>query len=154
MRTRNRATRSLVNVLSLLLIIEVISCKSDLTDDPIPFVPFAEFQANLIAPEYQSLAVNGGSREINSIGVRGVIVYRVDATTYLAFERNCSYHPNDACATVNIHSSSLYMVDPCCNSSFSFTDGSPTGGVAWRPLRIYATSLSGTTLTITSEIVN
>ncbi len=131
-----------------------ISCQSDMSDDPIPFVAFPEFIANLSAPEYQPLALNGGFKEINSIGVRGVIIYRQDALTYLAFERNCSYHPNEACATVNVHSSLLFMVDPCCNSSFSFTDGSPTGGVAWRPLRRYATSLVGTELTITSEIAN
>ncbi len=131
-----------------------VSCKSDRSDDPIPFISFSDFVANLSAPEYQSLAVNGGYKEINSLGVRGVIIYRRDAETYLAFERNCSYHPNDACATVNVHSSNLYMVDPCCNSAFSFTDGSPTGGVAWRPLRLYTTDLVGTELTITSEIAN
>ncbi len=141
-----------LKVLALLGLI--ISCQSDRGDDPIPYVAFSDFEANLSAPEYQSLAVNGGFKEINSIGVRGVIVYREDALNYRVFERNCSYRPNEACATVNIHSSSLYMVDPCCNSSFSFTNGSPTGGIAWRPLRLYSSSLSGTTLTITDEIVN
>ena len=131
-----------------------ISCQSDQSDDPIPFVAFADFTANLTAPEYQSLMLNGGFKEINSIGVRGVIVYRQDAVTYLAYERNCSYHPNEACATVNIHASLLFMVDPCCNSSFSFTDGSPTGGIAWRPLRRYKTELIGNQLTITDTVIN
>ncbi|MBL7865566.1 MAG: hypothetical protein JNK10_11845 [Cyclobacteriaceae bacterium] len=139
---------------SLFLALILVGCSSDLTDDPIPIIPFADFVVNLSAPEYQPLVVNGGYKEIGSIGVRGVILYRQDAATYLAFERNCSYHPNDACATVNVHSSNLFMVDPCCNSSFSFTDGSPTGGIAWRPLRRYETSLVGNTLTITSTIVD
>lgn len=139
---------------ALVLLVFGISCQSDMSDDPIPFVAFPDFEANLSAPEYQSLMVNGGFKEINSIGVRGVIVYREDALTYRVFERNCSYRPNEACATVNVHSSLLFMVDPCCNSSFSFTDGSPTGGIAWRPLRRYSASLSGSMLTITDEIVN
>jgi hypothetical protein len=117
-------------------------------------VAFPDFVANLMAPEYQSLAVVGGYKEINSIGVRGVIVYRLNASTYLAFERNCSFRPNGACATVNVHSSSLYMVDPCCNSSFSFDNGSPTGGMASRPLRQYATELVGSQLTITDDPLN
>jgi nitrite reductase/ring-hydroxylating ferredoxin subunit len=132
----------------------MLSCKSDLSDDAIPFVAFADLVINLSAPEFQPLAVNGGFKDIGSIGVRGVFVYRRDAGTYIAYERNCSYHPNEACATVNVHSSNLYLVDPCCNSTFSFTDGSPTGGIAWRPLRIYTTSLMGTQLTITDEIAN
>ena len=132
----------------------MLACKSDLSDDAIPFVAFADLVINLSAPEFQPLAVNGGYKDIGSIGVRGVFVYRRDAATYIAYERNCSYHPNEACATVNVHSSNLYMVDPCCNSTFSFTDGTPTGGIAWRPLRIYTTSLAGTQLTITDEIAN
>jgi len=151
MNTTNKNNRGLR---SLFLALILVGCSSDLTDDPIPIIPFADFVVNLSAPEYQPLVVNGGYKEIGSIGVRGVILYRQDAATYLAFERNCSYHPNDACATVNVHSSNLFMVDPCCNSSFSFTDGSPTGGIAWRPLRRYETSLVGNTLTITSTIVD
>lgn len=139
---------------AILLLTLSFSCKSNLSDDPIPIVPFPDFVANLISPEYQSLTVNGGYAEIGSIGVRGVILYRTSATSYLAFERNCSYRPNEACATVNVDASKLFMVDPCCNSSFSFVDGAPTGGVASSRLRIYKSTLNGTLLTITNEIVN
>lgn len=139
---------------SWLVMVIAMACQPNMSDDPIPVVGFPDHIINLSAPEFQTLAVNGGYKEINSIGVRGVIVYRLDALTYLAYERNCSFRPNEACATVNVHSSSLYMVDPCCNSSFSFTDGSPTGGVASRPLRQYATDLMGTQLTITDDILN
>lgn len=132
----------------------LFSCQPDMSDDPIPLVAFPDFVVNLSAPEYQSLAVVGGYKEIGSIGVRGVIVYRLNTSTYLVFERNCSFRPNEACATVNVHSSSLYMVDPCCNSSFSFDNGAPTGGVASRPLRQYATELVGSQLTITDDPLN
>ncbi len=131
-----------------------LSCQTEHIDDPIPLIAFPDFVINLSAPEYQSLAANGGYKEINSIGVRGVIVYRLDAMNYLAYDRNCSFRPNEACATVNVHSSSLYMVDPCCNSTFSFTNGAPTGGVAVQPLRQYLTVLAGTQLTVTDEPLN
>ena len=35
-------------------------------------------------------------------GVKGVIVVRQNASTYLAFERNCPYQPYDACALVSL----------------------------------------------------
>ncbi len=86
-------------------------------------------------------------------GVQGIILYRQNSSTYYAFERNCSYQPAGACVTVDVHSSNLYMVDPCCSSIFSFPEGNPNGGPAWRPLRKYATYLNGSTLTITDEIL-
>lgn len=131
----------------------LVACGRDLSDDPIPFVPFPDLPVNLSFPEYQSLAIDGGVKEINNIGVRGVIVYRKDKSTYYAIERNCSFRPNEACATVNVHVSNLYLTDPCCGSNFSF-EGIPTGGTAWRPLRKYRTELNGNVLTISSETVN
>ncbi len=136
------------------LFLILIGCKSDLSDDPIPFSPFNDIVLDLSFPEFLSLNTNGGYKELNNKGVRGIIIYRSDAKNYLAYERNCSYHPNDACATVNVHSSGLYLTDPCCGSTFNFSDGNPSGGIAWRPLRQYRTQLVGTTLTITSEIAN
>lgn len=138
---------------SLLALLLLVSCKSELTDDPIPYLPFTDILINLSFPEYTALRVDGGHKEING-GIRGIILYRVSTSLYLAYERNCSYHPNEACATVNIHSSGLYMIDPCCGSTFSFSDGSPMGGIAWRPLRRYRADLNGFNLTITDEVVN
>jgi hypothetical protein len=137
---------------SILLLL--IGCQPDLSDDPIPYIPFTEIVINLSFPEYASLRTNGGYKEINSGGVRGIILYRISETTYNAFERNCSFHPNDACATVNIHSSGLYLTDPCCGSTFNFSDGNPSGGIAWRPLRRYRTQVNNFTLSITDEVVN
>jgi hypothetical protein len=137
-----------------LILVSLLGCTPDLADDPIPIIPFADVVINLSLPEYLSLQTNGGNKELSTGGVRGIIVYRINASSYIAYERNCSYHPNGACATVNVHSSGLFMIDPCCSSNFSFTDGTPTGGPAWRPLQRYRTQLSGTTLTISDEIID
>jgi nitrite reductase/ring-hydroxylating ferredoxin subunit len=136
-----------------LILLCMVACTRDLSDDPIPIIPFVDVVINLNLPEYLTLQTNGGHKELSTGGVRGLIIYRASATNYIAYERNCSYHPNEACATVNVHSSGLFMVDPCCSSNFSFTDGSPTGGPAWRPLQRYRTQLSGTTLIISDEVI-
>lgn len=128
-------------------------CAPDPGDDPIPYVPFSEILINLNLPAYIALKTDGASMTIDG-GVRGIILYRVNATTYLAYERNCSFRPNEACATVDVHISNLYMYDPCCGSSFNFADGYPLGGTAWRPLRQYRTSVNSELLSITDEIVN
>ncbi|HEX8060733.1 MAG TPA: hypothetical protein VF473_07345 [Cyclobacteriaceae bacterium] len=132
----------------------LMSCEPQMVDDSIPLVAFNDVVMNLSLPEYTKLRVDGGIYAINTIGVRGVFVYRVNATTFHAYERNCSFHPNDAGATVNIHSSNLFFTDPSCNSNFNFEEGNPTGGPAWRPLRRYHTDVTGNTLTITSDVIN
>ena len=129
-------------------------CEPDLRDDPIPPGNFPDQVLNLNLPEFLPLKTDGGIASLANIGVRGVLVYRKNATTYLVFERNCSFQPANACATVDVHSSSLFLVDNCCNSSFRFEDGEPTGGPAWRPLRIYQSYVDGFNLTITSDSAN
>ena len=144
---RMNAFRWLVIVTSMFL-----ACSPDLSDNPIPYQPFPDIILNLNLPENLTLKTKGNAREING-GVRGIIVYCQDFGVYYAYERNCSYHPNDACATVNIDNSKLFMIDPCCGSSFNFSNGQPMGGVAWRPLQAYQTSYDGFNLTITDQVV-
>jgi hypothetical protein len=140
------------SLLSLLLVLS--SCEPQITDDPIPWLAFPEIVLNLNLPENASLRVDQGIKEVNDGGVRGIIVYRINSTTFRAYERNCSFQPNDAGATVNVHSSHLYLVDHSCGSSFSLEEGEPTGGPAWRPLRQYRTVFANYTLTITDETIN
>ena len=136
----------------LILIAAFQGCTPDLSDDAIPWQPFDVIQINLNLPEYVALKTDGGSKTIDG-GVRGIILYHQSGSNYIAYEANCSYQPNSACATVEVHVSTLYMFCACCSSNFDLSTGYPTGGPAWRPLRRYYTSLNGTTLTITDEIV-
>jgi hypothetical protein len=138
----------------LLSFIMVVSCKPDLTDEPIPYLSFGTIYLNLNLPEYASLKTDGGFHYYDDAGVRGLIIYRQSASNYIAYERNCSYQPSQACATVNVHVSRLFMEDPCCGSFFEFATGNPTSGVAWRPLNRYFTTLNGSDLTITDEVLN
>lgn len=128
------------------------SCSPDMQDDPIPFVPFSPIVLNLNLPSYLALKSDGGHVVVDG-GVRGIIVYRKSASEYLAFEQNCSYQPNNACAQVMVNASNLFMEDACCGSTFNFSAGSPTGGPAWRPLRQYRTSSVNTELSITDDII-
>jgi hypothetical protein len=126
-------------------------CSTDPVDDPIPFQPFPEIIINVNLPENLILRNTGGFKAVNG-GVRGIILYRMNTNQYHAFERNCTFRPNEACATVDVHISGLYMNDSCCNSTFDF-NGIPTGGPAWRPLRQYRTTFDGNEIRITDEIL-
>lgn len=152
MNTLKRHTGKLLVASVVLAVLSLSSCTPDLQDDPIPFVPFSPIQITLAFPQYASLNTDGGSYYIGNGGVRGIIVYRKNASTYFAYESNCSFRPNEACANVQVNATTLFMEDVCCGSTFDFSSGMPTGGPAWRPLRRYETLLSGGQLTITDEI--
>lgn len=152
-KVATRWVRISVTFVFLTALLCTVSCEPDLTDDPIPPATFSPIYINLNLPAYNSLRSVGGYSYIDDGGVRGIIVYHESQFKYISYERNCSYHPNDACATVNVDASLLFMVDPCCGSQFAFATGMPAGGVAWRPLRKYETLLSGSDLTITDTVV-
>lgn len=108
---------------------------------------FAPININLTYPQYQRLKLDGGYQYIDDGGMQGIILYRQDENTYIAYERLCSL---DDEPPVSVDGSGLFMKG--CNSTYSFSDGYPTGGPATRPLMKYRTSLTGTTLVITDEM--
>ena len=67
----------------------------------IPFIPFPDIFINLNLPDYTPLRNDGGVVPVDG-GVRGIYLYRENEFSYKAFERNCSYGPNEACATVDL----------------------------------------------------
>lgn len=108
---------------------------------------FAPININLTYPQYQRLKLDGGYHYIDDGGMQGIILYRQDENTYIAYERLCSL---DDEPPVSVDGSGLFMKG--CNSTYSFSDGYPTGGPATRPLMKYRTSLTGNTLVITDEM--
>lgn len=138
------------------LLLTVSACGSKNGDQPlIPDAP-VNLSINITNQQYAALRFDNGAVTLpvtgpaGTGGVRGVIVVRQSAGTYLAFERNCPYRPYDACAVVSLdRNSRLFMRDSCCNSQFDLR-GQITGGPAPRPLKQYNTSLQGTLLSITN----
>lgn len=151
MNTRSRKT--LLSRLFSVVLIALAACTSDLNDAPIPYQPFPDFVLNLNLPDNLVLRSKGNAKAFGEPGVRGIIVYCADPGVYRVYERNCSFHPNDACATVNIDPSNLYMIDTCCGSTFDFSTGNPIGGAAWRPLVQYDATYDGIYLTISDAVL-
>jgi len=109
---------------------------------------FPPIDINLQYPQFQRLKLDGGYVYLNEGGMSGIILYRESETNYIAYERRCSV---DDDAPVMVDGSGLFMKG--CGSTFSFSDGYPTGGPVRNPLLKYRTSLEGTKLTITDEVV-
>lgn len=135
-----------LGILFLLFFAGISSCDEDTVDSQLPYVYVNEI-ININNIQYDDLRTRGFSYLEG--GYRGIILYK-GPTGYKAYERACTFQPENSCGIVEMHSSTFYMEDPCCSSTFDF-DGYPTSGPARIRLREYFTFLDGTILTITSE---
>ncbi len=128
------ATFQRSNVVLLLLFALLSSCNDDDGINQVPIVPF-DLTISLDLPLYSSLQSPGGWVYLEG-GSRGIVVYRIDATQFAAFDRHCTYQVQEACRINVDPETNITAVDTeCCNSEFTLLDGLPQSGPARRPLR-------------------
>ena len=139
-----RFIRVYITILGLLVF---SSCEPQIQNE-IPFV-FVEIDINLNNVEFVDLQKDGGFVYILG-GVRGIILYRKNLTTYKAFERNSPVNSSSVCAVLDVDESDLFIIDPCSQALFDF-DGTPINGISPFPLRQYITILDNNWLYIRSE---
>ena len=114
------------------------TCKKDNNDNNVPNVLVDIFiYAN--QPSFIDVSVVGGWTYVTG-GVRGILLYRKTTTEFMAYERNCTYDPSEACATVFVDGTNILASDTCCGSTFSIYDGTITQGPAGLPLKVYNTT--------------
>ena len=130
-----------------ILSLGLAGCEENQPQTQIPFALVDE-TINLNNFEFLALKTIGGYVTYDA-GVRGIIIYRESASVYKVFERNCTFQPLDNCARINIDDSGLFLIDPCCQSKFSFL-GNPFEGPAYIPLLEYRTTLDNNYLIITN----
>jgi nitrite reductase/ring-hydroxylating ferredoxin subunit len=92
----------------------------------------------------------GSWRSFDEEGHRGILVYRLDQTTFLSYERTCPYDPQEECARVEVDLTTFTLVDSCCMSRFNMLDGTPVEGPSDRPLLQYFNDFDGNYLHIYS----
>ncbi|MDQ3047471.1 MAG: hypothetical protein M3R27_08000 [Bacteroidota bacterium] len=132
--------------LSILFLSVFISggCKKDENSIPNTAVDIYIYTNN---PSFIDLNAVGGWVYITG-GVRGILIYRKSTSEFMAYDRNCTYQPNDPCATVVVDNSNIIARDTCCNSQFSMVDGSVIQAPAGLPLKGYNTTFDGNVLHI------
>jgi len=123
------------------------SCNTEVYDG-IPYA-FVEIDINLNQTNYLDLQRDGGFVYIMG-GVKGIIIYRKNATSYNAFEQNSPVNPSAACAIVEVDVSQLFLIDYCSQAIFDF-EGNPSNGISRFPLKQYKTIIDNNWLYIRSE---
>jgi hypothetical protein len=131
--------------LLFLLINPLASCRKDKQRPTIPYVyvnitKYPDILAGDYIPVSGWVYITGG--------YRGIIVYRMTSTEFMAYERTCPYDPDKDCARVEVESSGITAIDSCCGSRYVLTDGSPIAGPSGYSLQHYNTSYDGNLLRI------
>ena len=129
----------------VLLFVLLVACDPSIEKSGVPNVP-VNIEINLNDIDNVALKQIGGFIYVQG-GVRGIIVRRESQNLYKAYDRNCTFQPVDASAIVEVHSSTFYIEDTSCSSTFDL-NGFPTGGPAEFPLKEYGVSMAGDILFI------
>ena len=98
---------------------------------------YVNFTLFLSDPEFADLQTIGNFVFVTG-GVSGIVIYRYSQTEFTAYDRCCTYKPNDRCAVLPDSSNSLFLKCPCCGSQFSIIDGTVQSGPAERALTSYS----------------
>lgn len=146
---QNTLPRGLIYIVSILFMISVtgLFCRKE-QNLRIPYVP-VNAVIYLSDPLFNRLNVVGGWVYING-GSRGIVVYRRGQDDFVAFDRHCTFEPENPCGKVFVNNTQIQVVDSCCGSEFILSDGSPTKGPATIPLQEYITSFDGLRVQITN----
>ncbi|UKN03569.1 Rieske 2Fe-2S domain-containing protein [Paracrocinitomix mangrovi] len=124
---------------SFTLALFLTSCDSE--THPVPNVP-VNININLDLPSNQSLNAPGGWIYVNG-GSRGIVVYR-NFDEFVALDRHCTYHSEDACGVVEVDSVNYFeLTCPCGSSRYSIMSGVVMEGPAKFGLRRYNATWDG-----------
>ncbi|HRY31536.1 MAG TPA: hypothetical protein P5531_01055 [Bacteroidales bacterium] len=141
-------TQILILLTGVLLVQIAGGCKKDKKYDPVPYA-YVNIFIDPNSTLYQNLNVIGGYEYLYvDPPSRGIIVYRISESEFVAFERTCPYDPAAACARVQVESSGITAIDSCCMSRYILLDGSPFSGPATLSLKQYQTYYNGNLLHI------
>ena len=134
---------------ALLLVLQISSCKNqnDAAGSVIPNVA-VNFLVNLNDNTYFNLKNDGGYVNISGVGVKGIILYRYNATNYTAFERASPIDPYGK-NIITMDQSRLFLADTLAKARFDL-QGNSSDGVSANPIKKYYTQLNGTTIQITN----
>ncbi|MFH0893313.1 MAG: hypothetical protein V2A54_02665 [Bacteroidota bacterium] len=135
----------LIPITICFLLLGVLSCKKD--KDGVPDVA-VDIYIDLNSYVYTNLnAVGGYVYVTGGYKNKGIIVYRRSIDEFKAYDRSCTYDPDNDCR-LTVMTSGLEVWDSCCGSKYIITDGTPTNKPATLPMKAYQTILSGNTLHI------
>jgi nitrite reductase/ring-hydroxylating ferredoxin subunit len=144
---RIRYSKNILTFLfTTILLFSVGSCYKEVQHETIPNVA-VDIYIDVNSTLYLQLNNVGGWLYLTG-GYKGILVYRVSETDFVAFDRTCPYDPYVPESRLEMDLGNLTVVDTVCHSKFVIIDGSVIEGPATLPMKQYRTEFDGTMLHI------
>ena len=134
-----------IGIFLLFLLAYTSACKKEANHQTIPNV-VVDIYVDVTSTIYMELSIVSGHTFLTG-GYKGIVVYRLSESEFVAYDRACSYDPTNSCRLV-FEQNQLNLVDTCCGSKFIIIDGSVQNGPATMSLKQYKTTFDGTNLHI------
>jgi len=99
------------------------------------------------SPNFANLNFIGGHEYVTG-GVQGIIIYRVDQTSFVAYDRACPYDWEEDHSWLWVDDSGILIKDSLCGSVFNILDGSVISGPSKYNLKFYKTMYDGRRLRV------
>lgn len=128
-----RMEKRLSTWLLLLSLVIIFSCNKN--QNRVPYVPI-DLYLNISLPSYTNLNVIGGWVYVSG-GSKGLIAYRQTATTFMIYDRHCTYDVTAQCASADVDSTNLAISCDCDGSQYQLFDGAVINGPATFSLQQY-----------------
>ncbi|GAA4308539.1 hypothetical protein GCM10023115_36870 [Pontixanthobacter gangjinensis] len=136
-------------VFFLPLFISLLSCSGsddELRNNPnLPDLNF-RFQLNLSFPEYNDLQYPGNSFATYNHGVRGVVIYNINNSQYVAFELSDPNHPPSNCSGMTLNG--VIASCGCDGNQYNIITGELTQGEGEYTMKPYRVTRSGNSLEV------
>ena len=132
--------RKIPVVLFLAAALLAISCNNT----PHPTIPYKKVDFTIYPDDVMYYRLNTyGGYEYFTGGIGGIVVYRLDEWTFLAYDRSCSYDWEENGSWIWVHPNGIMLIDSLCGSTYNILDGNVIDGPARWPLRQYQTRYDG-----------
>lgn len=117
---------------------------------PVPNVT-VNVSININNSPYTGLGTIGGVIYLANVGNRGILLYRLNSSTIMAFDRTCTYNISNTAAYVQAQNNGTAICLDC-SSTYSMASGGVNSGPSTIGLKVYNTTFNSTTgaLTITN----
>lgn len=117
------AKQIIVYFTALMLLLH--ACRKADNNQVVPAIP-TDITISLANPLYMNLNQIGGFAYIPNVGYKGIVVQCINTDQWVAFDRACSYAPNQACHLVTVDTAQVFALKcTCCSSKWASDGGVP-----------------------------
>lgn len=104
------------------------------------------FQLNLDFPEYSNLQYPGNSYATYNYGVKGIVIYNINSSQFVAFELSDPNHPPSDCSAMTVNG--VIASCGCDDNTYNVITGELSEGEGEYTMKPYRVQRSGNILDI------